>query len=143
VSEVDALQTTLAAEHAAVHVLGALGSRTSASATPELFAAVTDAYTAHRARRDALTRWVRDAGATPVAAAPAYQLPEAAGPEAVGGAALEVEQSCAETYAWLVASTSGERRRWAVDALTNAAVRELTFRGSPEIFPGIGEYADR
>jgi hypothetical protein len=58
-------------------------------------------------------------------------------------AALELERTCAEHYAWLVGGTTGGRRRWAVQALTNAAVRELTFRGSPEIFPGAGEYADR
>ena len=48
-----------------------------------------------------------------------------------------------ETYAWLVANTVGGQRRWAIDALTDAAVRELSYRGSPEIFPGAGEYADR
>lgn len=48
----DALQTTLAAEHAAVHLYGVLGAQTSASATPDLFAAVSDAYAAHRGRRD-------------------------------------------------------------------------------------------
>jgi hypothetical protein len=142
-SELDALQGTLAAEHAAVHVLGALGSRTSASATPELFGAITDSYAAHRARRDELVRWVRDLGGTPVASEPAYRLPPAVGPEAVTRAALELERTCAEHYAWLVGGTTGGRRRWAVQALTNAAVRELTFRGSPEIFPGAGEYADR
>ena len=54
-----------------------------------------------------------------------------------------MEQSCTETYAWLVGQTSGADRRWAVTALTQTAVRELTFRGSPEIFPGAGEHADR
>ena len=36
-TEVDALQTTLAAEHAAVYVYGLLGSRTSQTAEPELY----------------------------------------------------------------------------------------------------------
>jgi hypothetical protein len=143
VSELDALQSTLATEHAAVHVLGALGSRTSASATPALYAALTDSYAAHRARRDELARRVRDAGGTPVASEPAYRLPPAVGPEAVTRSALALEKTCAEAYAWLVANATGENRRWAVQSLTNAAVRELTFRGSPEIFPGAGEYADR
>jgi hypothetical protein len=142
-SELDALQTALAAEHATVHVLGALGSRTSASASPGLFRALSDAFTTHRARRDQLSRWIRDDGATPVASEPAYRLPPAVGPDAVTRAALDLERSCAESYAWLVAHTTGTRRRWAVQALTNAAVRELTFRGSPEIFPGAGEHADR
>ena len=34
----DALQTSLAGEHAALHVYGALGAKTSASATPGLYA---------------------------------------------------------------------------------------------------------
>ena len=37
-SLVDALQVALAAEHAALHVYGTLGARTSASATPALYA---------------------------------------------------------------------------------------------------------
>ena len=64
-----ALQRTLAAEHAAVHVYGVLGAQTSSSSTPALFAAVSSAYAEHRSRRDLLTRAVTDLGATPVAAA--------------------------------------------------------------------------
>ena len=143
-SPVDALQRALAAEHAALHVYGTLGARTSASATPTLFSDVTAGYNAHRARRDQLTARVRDRGAEPVAAEPAYELPAPLDtPAQVTAAALEVERSCTATYAWLVGQTSEADRRWAVTALTEAAVRELTFRGSPEIFPGRGEHADR
>ena len=143
-SPVDALQRALAAEHAALHLYGTLGARTSASATPTLFADVSAGYTAHRARRDQLTARVRDHGAEPVAAEPAYELPDPLDtPAQVTAAALQVERSCAATYAWLVGQTSGADRRWALTALTEAAVRELTFRGSPEIFPGQGEHADR
>lgn len=136
----DALQTTLAAEHAAVHVLGTLGAR----ARGPLRSALTEAYAAHRARRDQLAAYVRDEGGEPVAAEAAYELPEdldsAAG---LAAGAVTVEDACAETYAWLVANATGPRRRWAVTALTDAAVRVLSLRGSPEIFPGAGEYADR
>lgn len=143
-TEVDALQTTLAAEHAAVFVLGALGGRTSRSATPDLFDAVSSAYAAHRARRDTLTREIRDLGATPVAAEAAYELPRLLEtPEQVTRAALEVERGCATTYAWLVANAAGRVRRQAIAALNEAAVRELVFRGTPEMFPGTDEYADR
>jgi hypothetical protein len=31
----------------------------------------------------------------------------------------------------------------AIDLLDDAAARELSFRGNPEIFPGADEYADR
>lgn len=141
-TDVDALQTTLAAEHAAVHVLGVLGGR-SGGGSP-LRSALQEAYAVHRARRDQLTAYVRDAGAEPVPAEPSYAVPD--GIDDVTGllaAARDVEGACAETYAWLVAHVSGSRRRWAVTGLTNTAVRVLTFRGSPEIFPGAGEYADR
>ncbi|GAA4367131.1 DUF4439 domain-containing protein [Nocardioides caricicola] len=142
-SELDALQTALAGEHAAVHVYGALGGRTSASATPALFEAVSAAYTAHRARRDLLTAAVIDAEGEPVAAAPAYEVPRLESPRDVERAARELERSCAATYAYLVASTAGAPRRLAIGALNDAAVRELAFRGTPETFPGLDEYTDR
>ncbi len=79
VSTLDALQTTLAAEHAAVYVYGVLGGQTSRTSDPALFAAVSAAYGEHRARRDALTRFVTDLGGTPVAAEASYELPAALG----------------------------------------------------------------
>jgi hypothetical protein len=139
-----ALQATLAAEHAAVFVYGALGGRTSQSEQPRLFAAVSSAYAAHRSRRDRVTAEIIRAGDQPVAADAAYELPSALlTPQQINDAALEVERSCATTYAYLVANTAGGQRRWAIEALNEAAVRELTFRGTPETFPGAGEYADR
>lgn len=143
-SEIDALQTTLAAEHAAVFVYGALGGRTSATETPVLHDAISAAYAAHRARRDLLTRTIVDLEAEPVAAEAAYDLPGPLDtPRQVEAAALEVERAAASTYAFLVASTVDERRRWAITALNDTAVRELAFRGTPETFPGLDEYTDR
>lgn len=142
-AELDALQTTLAAEHAAVFVYGALGGRTSRSATPDLFASVVRAYDAHRARRDRLTATIVDLGGDPVAAEPAYELPRLDTPAQVTAAALDVERACAATYAYLVENTEAEQRRSAIGALNEAAVRELVFRGTPEMFPGRDEYADR
>jgi hypothetical protein len=140
----EALQATLAAEHAAVFVYGALGGRTSRSAAPELFAGVSSAYAAHRSRRDQLTAEIVDGGDSPVAAEAAYELPHPLlTPDQVNRAALDVERACATTYTYLVANTAADRRRWAIEALNEAAVRELTFRGTPETFPGAGEYADR
>lgn len=134
----DALQTALAAEHAALHVYGALGAKTSASATPQLYAELVAAHRAHRGLRDELTAAVRDAGGEPVAAEAAYELPAPLGtPDAVTRAALDVERACEATYAWTVEQTSGAERRLAVNALTRTAVRALAFRGSPEIFPGL------
>ena len=143
-SPVDALQTALAAEHAALHVFGTLGARTSASASPTLYADIRAAYDAHRTSRDLLTSRVRDHGADPVSAEPAYELPDRLDtPEDVTRAALDLERRCEATYAWLVEQTSEADRRLAITSLRNAAIRALAFRGSPEIFPGVAEYADR
>lgn len=143
-SAVDALQTALAAEHAALHVYGTLGARTSASATPELYEDISAAYDDHRINRDLLISRVRDHGAEPVPAEAAYELPERLGsPDGVTRAALDVERSCEATYAWVVEQSSQEDRRLAITSLREAAVRALVFRGSPEIFPGVADYADR
>lgn len=143
-AEVEALQTTLAAEHAAVAIAGVLGGRTSRTSTPQLFSTVSATYAAHRARRDHLVRQLTDVGAEPVAAEPAYDVPRPLDtPEQVERAGLDLERSCAATYAWLVASSTGETRRWAIAALNETAVRELAFRGTPEMFPGGDKYADR
>jgi rubrerythrin len=143
-SPVDALQRALAAEHAALHVYGTLGARTSASATPQLYTDISAGYDEHRVSRDLLTSLVRDHGAEPVAAEPAYALPARLDtPDAVTREALEIERRCEGTYAWVVEQTSGSDRRLAITSLTSAAVRALAFRGSPEIFPGMAEYTDR
>jgi hypothetical protein len=143
-SALGALQATLAAEHAATYVLATLGGATSSSAQPRLAADLADAWAVHRDRRDAMVTAVERAGADPAPAAPAYDLPPDLGrPSGVRAAALEVERRCAATYAALVAESTGGRRAWAVAALSDAAVRELSFAGAPEAFPGLDELADR
>lgn len=143
-TETDTWQEVLAGEHAAVYVYGVLGARTSQSAAPDLYAALRAAYDAHRARRDDLTGQVAAEGATPVPAATAYEVPAGLDtPDGVAAAALTLERACAAVYAAAVANTTSERRAWAVGALNDAAVRELGFRGTPEMFPGASEYADR
>ena len=79
-----------------------------------------------------------------MAAEPAYELPKDLDTtDAVTARALEIERSCAATYAYLVASSPAPERRLAVNLLIQTAVRELAFRGTPETFPGSDEYADR
>jgi hypothetical protein len=134
----DALQTALAAEHAAVFVYGALGGQTSQSATPTLYADVTDAYVTHRGRRDRLIALIEDAGREPVAAEPGYDLPaDLSTPTAIADRALRLERACAATYAFVVASTTDDIRKWAIDALLDTAVRELAFGGRPQRLPGL------
>ena len=143
-TETDVLQDVLANEHAAVYLHGVFGARTSQSEAPDLHLAIRAAYDAHRASRDLLTGQLAAEGVTPVAGATAYEVPtglETA--DGVASAALALERACAEVYAAAVASTTAERRAWAVGALNDAAVRELGLRGTPEMFPGADEYADR
>lgn len=141
-----ALQRTLAAEHAAIYGLGALGGRAATtSPTPAertLTAALVAAYDAHVQRRDQLRTMVGAAGGDPVAAEPAYRLPRSVTGTKVtqpqiAAEALRIERTCVTTYAALVAATAGVQRRWAVDALTTTAVGEAAFGGGPEALPGL------
>jgi Domain of unknown function (DUF4439) len=136
----EALQETLAGEHAAVYVYAVLGARTSASAEPALAGALRAAYDVHRGRRDQLVAMVLDDDAEPVAAEVSYELPNAADtPGRCRRAAAEVEQRCTVLYAQAVGSTARASRQWAIDALADAAVRQLTFGADPDPFPGVRE----
>jgi hypothetical protein len=136
----EALQRTLAAEHAAVYLYGVIGARVSVSAEPELAGRATSAYTTHRGRRDQLTTMVRAAKGTPVAAEVSYRLPNPCRTTAqLSAAGAVVEDRCAGVYADLVAGTSRADRQWAINALTDAAVRRLGFGAEPDAFPGVAE----
>lgn len=139
-SGTEALQQALAAEHAAYYVYGVLGGRVSRSLTPTLADALATAFVDHGRRRDELEDLVRRAGATPVAAEPAYVVSRALRtPTQLAGAALRVERACATSYAALVGAVTGDVRRWAVEALTATAVSETRFGGTAEAFPGAPE----
>ncbi|MBY8345941.1 ferritin-like domain-containing protein [Streptomyces spinosirectus] len=133
-----ALQAALAAEHAAVYGYGVVGGRISEGRRAQARAA----YDAHRARRDALTREIRDLGAVPVAAAAGYALPFAVSDsdDAVRLAA-ELEDRVAGVYSDLVRATGGEQRRSAAEALREAAVRAVRWNGESVAFPGLAERA--
>ena len=132
-----AQQATLAGEHAAVYLYGVFGAQASQSRQPALYARLLDSFRVHRRRRDQLTVTISAAGADPVAAEVSYDLPAAMGTAAeLNDAALQVERRIARTYGQLVESTAGAERRWALVALDDSAVRQLEFRGTPEMFPG-------
>ncbi|MBO9520242.1 MAG: ferritin-like domain-containing protein [Nocardioidaceae bacterium] len=133
----EALQAALAGEHAAVYCYGVIGARTSASAHPDLYDAMLHGFQRHRRRRDQLTAMIVRRGAEPVAAEVSYEVP---GPlrnvPELNNAALQLERRIARTFGQLVESTAGAERRWALVALDDAAVRQVEFRGTPEMFPG-------
>lgn len=135
----DALQKTLAAEHATIHVLAALGGVSSASASPKLHATIRARHELHRGRREQLMVMVRTAGGDPVAAEPAYALPGTTTPRLIRASGATVERTCAETYAALVAASSGATRDWSVLALTESATALLAWGEDAEAFPGAPE----
>ena len=139
-STLDAIQAALAEEHATLWTYGVLGARTSQSASPALYDAVTAAYRRHRARRDQLPLLVRDAGGEPVAAAVAYELDGAlVRPPQVQRAAVGLEAAGVETLLALVARSSGEVRDWALTEATWSAVWQLELGGAAQTWPGAPE----
>ncbi|WP_399889810.1 ferritin-like domain-containing protein [Streptomyces sp. BBFR51] len=134
----DALQAALSAEHAAVYGYGVVGGRIGEERRTE----ARTAYDAHRARRDALAREVRDLGGEPVAAAAGYALPFSV-PDSVAAVRLaaELEDRVAGVYSDLVRAAEGDRRASAAAALREAAVRAVRWRGGSVAFPGLAERA--
>ncbi|MEU1012019.1 ferritin-like domain-containing protein [Streptomyces sp. NPDC005890] len=135
-TELTALQAALAAEHAAVYGYGVVGGRIDERRRTQ----ARSAYDAHRARRDALVRAVRDLGGTPVAASAGYALPF---PVQDGAAAVrlaaQLEERLAGVYSDLVRAATGARRADAAGALREAAVRAVRWSGESVAFPGLAE----
>lgn len=135
-----ALQRTLAGEHASVYVYGVLGGRVSSSEQPALSGHLVSAYIVHRGRRDQLLRLVRAANGDPVAAETSYELPTPSRTaDELTRAARIIEQRSGAVYAEAVESTSRANRKWAIDALLDSSVRQLSFGAEPVSFPGVRE----
>ncbi|MGK5631354.1 ferritin-like domain-containing protein [Streptomyces sp. URMC 123] len=133
-----AAQAALAAEHAAVYGYGVVGARVAHERREE----ARSGHDAHRARRDALRRTVRDLGGQPEASAAAYALPfPVTDPDAAVRLAAELEERVAGVYADLVRAADGPLRREAAGALREAAVRAIRWRGGSVAFPGLAERA--
>ncbi|MER5867773.1 ferritin-like domain-containing protein [Kitasatospora sp. NPDC002040] len=134
-AEATALQTALAAEHAAVYGYGVVGARQPVG--PQRTDAQTS-YLAHQAARDAWQRLLNSGGATPTAAAPGYQLPfpvaDAAGAKQL---AAHIEVQLTGVYAALVAATSGELRQRAAAALREAALAARHWGADQTALPGL------
>lgn len=136
----DALQVTLGDEHAALYTYGVLGARTSQSATPALYDAISSAYRRHRARRDQLRVLVQEAGGEPVAAAAAYELDgRLLGAAQVQAAALATEESSVLVLTALVAQSVGAVRQWALGEATWSATWQLELGGTAQTWPGAPE----
>jgi Domain of unknown function (DUF4439) len=133
-SEKDALQAAIAGEHAALYGVGVAGGKLSGAR----FAQATAAFGEHRKRRDQLADLLVDAGESPAAAEPAYDLPQAVTNTATATAlVLLIERRLSAVYAELVEAAEKDAvRAFAVQALIATSRAELTWGGTPEAFPG-------
>jgi len=135
---VDAMNETLAGEHAAIYAYGVIGGRLDIDSTPVAEAA--DAIDVHQARRDALTALVESAGETPVAAEPGYLLPsDVVNVATARKTAQTVEDRCGVLYATLAATATDEIRAYAVDALIDSATRALEWDAPGSALPGLSD----
>ena len=85
---------------------------------------------------------MRDLGGTPVAASAAYALPFAV-PDSAAAVELaaELEERVAGVYSDLVRASTDGMRGTATEALREAAVRAVRWRGGSVPFPGLAERA--
>ena len=125
---VDALQAALAAEHAAIWVYGLAGAFLPAASRP----ALTKGSEVHTVRRDATTATLKDAGATPKAAEPGYGIPQPLTNQSSAFTLLvSAETDAASTWRSVLEHTTDSGiRKTALDALTDAAVRAMSWRQS-------------
>jgi hypothetical protein len=132
---VGALQSALAAEHAAVYGYGVAGAYLTGS---QQATATTD-WVAHQVARDRLEAMLRSAGGSqPAAAAVAYQLPMPVrnAREAVALAVMS-EDRIATAYLGLVAVSNPAIREFGAQQVQASALRAAAWRGSTVAFPGL------
>ena len=132
---VRALQSALAAEHAAVYGYGVVGAHLSGSQQ----ATATADWVAHQVARDRLEAMLRTVGGSqPTAAAVAYQLPIPVrnAREAVA-LAVVLEDRIATAYLGLVALSNAAIREYGAQQVQASALRAAAWRGSTVAFPGL------
>lgn len=134
-STVEALQATLAGEHACVYGYGVLGPYASERDQGR----VRTAYETHRSRRNVLADQIRARGAEPVASLPAYAVPFPVDDERTARRlAGLMEERLAPLYADLVAAADDPGlRETAAKALLDTAVLSARWTGRTSALPGI------
>jgi hypothetical protein len=128
-----ALSALLSAEHAAVFAYGLLTARVADARRP----AVRILWDAHRTRRDELEQRLADAGVTPPAALPAYDVgPSPGSTSALSALGARIEDAMAAAALSAVTGTTGEIRTEAAADLVHAARRASGWRGGSTALPG-------
>lgn len=132
--QTQALQAALAGEHAALYAIGVAGGHLRGAR----FRAAVRLSDRHRERRDQLSGMISAAGAEPVAAAAAYDLPAVVSTPARAAALVRlVEQRLGVVYGDLVETAVDTRvRTFAVAALIETARDHALWGGTAVAFPG-------
>ncbi len=129
-----ALQSALAAEHAAVYGYGVVGAYLAGSSR----AAATADWVAHQDARDELEAMLRSSGSQPGPAAVAYQLPiPVRTPGEAVSLAVILEDRIATAYLGLVALSTPALRELGALQVRASALRATFWRGSTVAFPGL------
>jgi hypothetical protein len=130
----DALQTALSAENAAVYGYGIIGAHL---AGPQRVTA-TAGWVAHQVSRDELEKLVRARGGEPGPAAVAYRLPARVQTAAQARSlAVILEDRVSAAYLGLVALSDLALRQQGARQMTQAALRAASWRGTTVSFPGL------
>lgn len=129
-----ALQTALAAEHAAIYGYGVAGARLGGSSQA---AALRD-WNLHQAARDSLAALLTARGVTPVGTAAAYALPfPVRSARAAAALAALLEDRVATAYLGLVALPGRQLRLLGARSVEDAALRAAAWRHTTVPFPGL------
>jgi hypothetical protein len=132
---VAALQAVLAAENAACYGYGVVGSHVAGTG---LVTTADSDWVAHLRARDSLTAMITAAGADPVPASVAYQLPAAVSTAGEARAlAVALEDGVAQAYIGLVGLTDLTLRALGARGLQSAALRAAAWRRGTVAFPGL------
>jgi hypothetical protein len=129
-----ALQSALAAEHAAVYGYGVAGGQLGATARK---LALQD-WTQHEMARDRLQAMLTSLGVKPLAAQAAYQMPfPVHGTRAAISLAGYLENQVAAAYLGVVALDDPRLRAWGAAQAQACALRATTWLGRTAAFPGL------
>lgn len=134
ITVVKALQTALAAEHAAVYGYGIVGAHGG-----DQYAQGADhGWKVHRAHRDQLIALLRQRHADPAGAKAAYALPfDVDGPRTAARLAAHLEDGVAAAYLQLVGVGDAKLRSLGARLLRDATARGARWGGSTAAFPGM------
>lgn len=122
----------LALEHEAVWTYALVGAR-----IPEVRDAAREAWTEHRAARDAVTAHLSAAGARSVGPRAAYDVAVPSSAKAARAAVVDVEDRIAAAAVALIGISGEAERRRALRVLRRAALAAIDWDARPQAFPGL------